>query len=170
MTDIVAVESLFDHRVKEKKAQLEEQREYMRLIEVERDRAWTLALGLRDEVQALQDQLKLEQEQAQERMDSLESQLKDAHLQIEGLEDGIQRHQQQQQATNRETAATQQELIGKWEEWNDLKSGLVKQLKHDQDSVVFLQDQLKARMDTTYSRAEQVEKLTLDLAKMRGME
>ena len=25
-------------------------------------------------------------------------------------------------------------------------------------------------MDTTYSRAEQVEKLTLDLAKMKGME
>ena len=47
---------------------------------------------------------------------------------------------------------------------------LVKQLKQDQDRVVLLQNQLKARMDTTYSRAEQVEKLTLDLAKMRGIE
>ena len=56
----------------------------------------------------VQDQLKLEQDQAQERMGSLESQLKDAHLQIEGLEDGIQRHQRQQQAANRETAAAQQ--------------------------------------------------------------
>ena len=58
-------------------------------------------------------------------MDSLKSQMKDAHLQIEGLEDGIQRHQQQQQAANRKTAAAQQELIQKWEEWNDLKIGLV---------------------------------------------
>ena len=63
MIDIVAAESLFDHRVREKEAQLEEQREYMRLTEVKRDRARILALGLRDEVQALQDQLKLEQEQ-----------------------------------------------------------------------------------------------------------
>ena len=55
-------------------------------------------------------------------MDSLESQLKDAHLQIEELEDGIQRHQRQQHAANRETVAVQQELIKKWEEWNDLKS------------------------------------------------
>ena len=62
MTDIVATESLFDHRVREKEAQLEEQREYRRLTEVERDRARTLALGLRDEVQTLQVQLKLEQD------------------------------------------------------------------------------------------------------------
>ena len=44
-------------------------------------------------------------------MDSLESQLKDAHLQIEGLEDGIQRHQQQQQAAYRETAASLARVI-----------------------------------------------------------
>ena len=39
MTDIVAAESLFDYRVREKEAHLEEQREYRRLNEVERDRA-----------------------------------------------------------------------------------------------------------------------------------
>ena len=92
MTDLVAAESLFDHRVREKEAQLEEQQEYRRLTEVKRDRTRTLALGLRDEVQVVQDQLKLEQEQVQERIDSLGSQLKDAHRRIEGLEDGIQRH------------------------------------------------------------------------------
>ena len=61
-------------------------------------------------------------------------------------------------------------MIKKWEEWNDLKSGLVHQLKQDREKIVLLQGQLKARMDTTYGRAEQVEKLTLDLAKMKGME
>ena len=35
---------------------------------------------------------------------------------------------------------------------------------------MLLQGQIKARMDTTYNRAKQVEKLTLDLAKIRGME
>ena len=60
MTNLVAAESLFDHRVKDKEAKLEEQQEYRRLTEVERDRARTLALGLRDEVQVVQDQLKLE--------------------------------------------------------------------------------------------------------------
>ena len=53
MTDLVAAESLFDHRVREKEAQLEEQREYRRLTEVERDRAQTLALELRDKVQVV---------------------------------------------------------------------------------------------------------------------